>query len=345
MEKQLELKEAATKQKIQALRQQLMGASWGAEMGEGNLKEGSRERRNQERRDGDILRRNNYWQSVHTGESPGHVISHVITPGPSAFKQFVNPSKARSKDYAKTTASLFSDHMTPPASTSFSDHMTPPILASFADHMTPPTTASFADHMTPSNSASFDDHMTFPSSTSSSQRMTPPSTCTNSATPLPSSSNAYTAPSNGMSHMTPSNSHMTYNGHLTSTTSSSSHVMSSLSANGHAIFSPPSNAVMITTPNDRIMSNGHTTFPPTSSGDMTSPDDHMTSPSRHMTSLTSTPTGREKLTLPEEVKETVYMSAVQKQKVRVSRIRRCIVAATVIQRAWRDRETRERRES
>lgn len=43
-----------------------------------------------------------------------------------------------------------------------------------------------------------------------------------------------------------------------------------------------------------------------------------------------------KLTLPEEIKETEYMSALQRQKARVSRIRRCIAAATVIQRAWRD---------
>jgi len=42
-----------------------------------------------------------------------------------------------------------------------------------------------------------------------------------------------------------------------------------------------------------------------------------------------------KLALPEAVKETEYMTAIQKQKARVSRIRRCIVAATVIQRAWR----------
>ena len=45
---------------------------------------------------------------------------------------------------------------------------------------------------------------------------------------------------------------------------------------------------------------------------------------------------RQKLMLPEEIKETEYMSALQRQKARVSRIRRCIVAATVIQRAWRD---------
>lgn len=43
-----------------------------------------------------------------------------------------------------------------------------------------------------------------------------------------------------------------------------------------------------------------------------------------------------RLTLPEEIKETEYMSAVQRQKARVSRIRRCIVAATLIQRAWRN---------
>ena len=49
---------------------------------------------------------------------------------------------------------------------------------------------------------------------------------------------------------------------------------------------------------------------------------------------------RQKLTLPEEIKETEYMSALQRQKARVSRIRRCIVAATVIQRAWRDHKKR-----
>ena len=49
-----------------------------------------------------------------------------------------------------------------------------------------------------------------------------------------------------------------------------------------------------------------------------------------------------RLTLPEEVKETEYMTAVQRQKVRVSRIRRCIIAATVIQRAWREYKQRKR---
>lgn len=47
-----------------------------------------------------------------------------------------------------------------------------------------------------------------------------------------------------------------------------------------------------------------------------------------------------RLTLPEEVKETEYMTAIQRQKVRVSRIRRCIIAATVIQRAWREYKQR-----
>ena len=45
---------------------------------------------------------------------------------------------------------------------------------------------------------------------------------------------------------------------------------------------------------------------------------------------------REKLTLPKEVKEREYMTTLQRQKARVSKIRRCMVAATVIQRAWRD---------
>ena len=44
---------------------------------------------------------------------------------------------------------------------------------------------------------------------------------------------------------------------------------------------------------------------------------------------------RARLTLPEEIKETEYMTALQRQRARVSRIRRCIVAATVIQRTWK----------
>ena len=64
----------------------------------------------------------------------------------------------------------------------------------------------------------------------------------------------------------------------------------------------------------------------------------MSSPS----TKTDIPSSRshQKLTLPEEIKETEYISALQRQKARVSRIRRCIVAATVIQRAWRDYKKR-----
>ena len=47
------------------------------------------------------------------------------------------------------------------------------------------------------------------------------------------------------------------------------------------------------------------------------------------------PVMRHKLTVPEMVKETEYMSALNKQKARVSRIRRAIHAAEVIQKAWR----------
>ena len=62
-------------------------------------------------------------------------------------------------------------------------------------------------------------------------------------------------------------------------------------------------------------------------------DSTTTSPSYKETESVKAKT---KLTLPEEVKETEYMTALQRQKARVSRIRRCIVAATVIQRAWRE---------
>ena len=47
------------------------------------------------------------------------------------------------------------------------------------------------------------------------------------------------------------------------------------------------------------------------------------------------PVVRHKLAVPEMVKEIEYMSALNKQKARVSRIRRAIHAAEVIQKAWR----------
>ena len=47
------------------------------------------------------------------------------------------------------------------------------------------------------------------------------------------------------------------------------------------------------------------------------------------------PTTRQRLAVPDTIKETEYMSAVTKQKTRVSKIRRAIQAAIVIQRAWR----------
>ena len=42
-----------------------------------------------------------------------------------------------------------------------------------------------------------------------------------------------------------------------------------------------------------------------------------------------------KLSVPEEKRELEYQSSLQKQKARVARIRKCISAATIIQRAWR----------
>ena len=47
------------------------------------------------------------------------------------------------------------------------------------------------------------------------------------------------------------------------------------------------------------------------------------------------PMTRQRLAVPDTIKETEYMSAVTKQKARVSKIRRAIQAAIVIQRAWR----------
>ena len=59
------------------------------------------------------------------------------------------------------------------------------------------------------------------------------------------------------------------------------------------------------------------------------PSANANSTSQHKTVM------RHKLTVPEMVKETEYMSALNKQKARVSRIRRAIHAAEVIQKAWR----------
>ena len=50
---------------------------------------------------------------------------------------------------------------------------------------------------------------------------------------------------------------------------------------------------------------------------------------------TPKPITKRRLAVPDTVKETEYMSAVSKQKARVSRIRKTIQAATIIQRAWR----------
>ena len=47
------------------------------------------------------------------------------------------------------------------------------------------------------------------------------------------------------------------------------------------------------------------------------------------------PMTRQRLAVPDTIKETEYMSAVTKQKARVSKIRRAIQAAIVIQKAWR----------
>ena len=358
MEKQLELKEMATRQKIQALKQKLLGTSGGAEMRERGIS------RDQEHRDGYYQQRGSNRRVLVGGDS----FSHVASQDPPALNGPLRPSNPYNKGYAALSKNqpatpLFSDTGTPPASASlmtdhmkprsFADHVIPPpssghTSSSFGDRMRPtygdsvPTTSSFSDnistpyHMTPSTN-----HMT-PSTnhmTSSTNHMSPstdhkpPSICTNSSTTaLPSSSNGYMTPHSGIGHTSSSSSY------ATSSPSLSSHMTSKPMLNGH---------VMTTTPNSHITSSakGHTTSPltsPSTPNDNNTPQcGHMTSPSDHMTTTSaSTPTSREKLTLPEEVKETQYMSAVQKQRVRVSRIRRCIVAATVIQRAWRARASR-----
>jgi len=71
--------------------------------------------------------------------------------------------------------------------------------------------------------------------------------------------------------------------------------------------------------------------------DLKSSDTEMTGTTRANATSTSQhkPVVKLKLAVPDMVKETEYMSALNKQKARVSRIRRAIHAAEVIQKAWR----------
>lgn len=162
-----------------------------------------------------------------------------------------------------------------------------------------------------------------------------------------------------MGHVTPTKDHMTpmrhihasSKDHMTSlrnqmaSSSTKDHVTSTLNS-----ISPKKDRVIssedhVTTTENHVTSTKHIQVDTTPPSHVTSqpPSSTSSGSSDHMTpsgpAIKPSPTSdcrpREKLSLPEEVKETAYMSAVQRQRVRVSRIRRCIVAATVIQRAWR----------
>jgi hypothetical protein len=288
MEKQLELKEAATKRKIQALKQQLSSANQESRMGEGNPRRDSVQERGQER---------NYYPRKNTGDN------HMIAQGPSALEPSFAP-KFRSKATQATVISPFSD-VAHPTSTPLTDHVTlSPFVATTFSHVTPPVSADVTPLVTTAPPSSITSHTNTPFS---ADHMTPPTTF--------------------------SSSHTTHPSHVITSPSTSVTVSAYISSTNPQTLS--SNEV--TLPNDRnhvITADGHKMSSPTTS----TPQANHTAP--HRGDIATTPTCKEKLTIPEEVKETEYMSAVQKQKVRVSRIRRCIVAATVIQRAWRARACR-----
>jgi len=71
--------------------------------------------------------------------------------------------------------------------------------------------------------------------------------------------------------------------------------------------------------------------------DLRSTDTQVTATTDNTTTATlqCNPVMKNRLAVPDTVKETEYMSALNKQKARVSRIRRAIHAAEVIQKAWR----------
>ena len=155
---------------------------------------------------------------------------------------------------------------------------------------------------------------------------------------------ASSSPSITKCHMTSST---TPKSHITSPDTPKSHVTT---PKNHIISTPVTPPTCLkTTPTSHMTSPAasqgspatlkhHMTPPAVPKGHETSPTTpqyHMTAPKGHVTF----PAPAEKLTVSKEVKETGYMTEVQRQRVRVSRIRRCIASATIIQRAWRQYRT------
>ena len=262
MERNIKLKEAATKRKILALKQQLL-----QNQGLDREQPGHRPDHSQ----------TGHIQPSHGQEGPDHSQTGYLQP--SEGHVHVSPDHS-SAGHMKPNHGQ-EGHMLP--GNNF--HKSKPIYSDNVMDMTrPPAT----NHMT-----------TFVSQVS-----------------LSSSQESHLTPSNN--HMTSFRDHMTSSSHMSSMTSSHDHVTP---LSGHTT-SPGHMTHQKTPPSQSIYSN---TSQPTSN--------RMTFSGHKTTPLSTKRT--EKLTLPEEMKESEYMTAVQKQKCRVTRIRRCIVAATVIQRAWR----------
>lgn len=100
-----------------------------------------------------------------------------------------------------------------------------------------------------------------------------------------------------------------------------------------------SSTISTTDSKPEIVASMHQTKQPTSPSvnkkEVTTTTQSTSSTSSPNDRVNSKPVSRQRLAVPDTIKETEYMSAVTKQKARVSRIRKAIQAAVVIQRAWR----------
>ena len=130
-------------------------------------------------------------------------------------------------------------------------------------------------------------------------------------------------------HKTPTSSHMT--SLQNQVISPASHMTSPANHGQNATATPPKDSQ----PVGYVVSPASYTILPAT--DHKTPP--MSTPAAQKGHITSSPPA-EKLTVPVEAKETEYMSEVQKQRARVTRIRKCIAAATAIQRAWRKHRSR-----
>ena len=280
-EKELQLKEAVTRMKIRALKQQLMGTHKTTDFAattEHSLLAGRAAQK--------------------TSEPHLHEYTHKL-PADSEHTSSVNHDKLYYLQQADQILNVSED-----ANHSlFTYGATPPPSQPGIATATPPNYAfSSATHLHHSASLTTPPHH-------SASLTTPPHHSASLTTPPHHSASLTTPPhhtATQLHHQTPSSP---FNQPL------HSHISSSPPAHDHTPSSPTPQQLAITAPS------GHPAV-------------------RTNTAPSHTKVLAERLTLLPEIKETEYMTAVQKQKVRVNRIRRCMIAATVIQRAWRRRHSK-----